>query len=152
MLDLPRARLASHPWSLSGGGAGAVVAALEESEERLVQRIEPPIGRAIRAGADEVYMRPARVADIRVGLMPLMRGDIVRDWGADPAESIWFPYSPTLDLPRFRRDLWGWRTALAARRTFQGDMAAAGLAWWDYPVYAVYEVGVHHRAVDRVRI
>ncbi|MGI9003340.1 MAG: BREX-2 system adenine-specific DNA-methyltransferase PglX [Pseudonocardia sp.] len=135
VVDLPRSRLASHPWSLSGGGAGVVVAGLEETGKRLSHCIEPPIGRAIRAGADEAYMRPERMADPRVGLLPLMRGDIVRDWDASPEESIWFPYSSTLDVSRFRADLWGWRTALAERRTFQGDMAAAGLAWWDYMQY-----------------
>ncbi|WP_219414052.1 BREX-2 system adenine-specific DNA-methyltransferase PglX [Pseudonocardia nigra] len=135
VVDLPRSRLASHPWSLSGGGAGAVVAEIEATERRLSHAIEPPIGRAIRAGADEAFMRPARLTDFGAGLLPLMRGDVVRDWDAAPEESIWFPYASTLDIRRFRGELWAWRSLLAARRTFQGDMAAAGLAWWDYMQY-----------------
>ncbi len=135
VVDLPRSRLAKHPWSLSGGGADAVVAAIEASARPLTHMIDPPIGRAIRAGADEAYMRPIRVADAAAGLLPLMRGDVVRDWAASPEEAIWFPYALHIDVLRFRRGLWGWRTSLASRRTFQGDMADAGLSWWDYMQY-----------------
>lgn len=41
VVDLPRSRLASHPWSLSGGGAGDVAAALERgAASRLAATIE----------------------------------------------------------------------------------------------------------------
>ncbi|MGA5201755.1 BREX-2 system adenine-specific DNA-methyltransferase PglX [Streptomyces variegatus] len=135
--DLERGRyFAKAPWILADGGA--------ELDERLSAGntvpmkavIEPPIGRAIRAGADEAYIRPLRptfrtVTD-RGALRPLMKGNNVRDWIATPEELIWYPYAAGIDLDDLRTDLWPLRAMLAARRTFQGDMADAGLGWWDY--------------------
>ncbi|OIJ96996.1 DNA methylase [Streptomyces sp. MUSC 14] len=135
--DLERERyFAKAPWILADGGA--------ELDERLSAGrtvpmkavIEPPIGRAIRAGSDEAYIRPLRptfrtVTD-RDALRPLMKGNNVRDWIATPEELIWYPYAAGVDLDDLRTDLWPLRAMLAARRTFQGDMADAGLGWWDY--------------------
>ncbi len=159
--DLPRSRFTSHPWSLSGGGADDALAAIEDGTRPLASLIEPPVGRAIRAGADEAYMRPARNADVDSGLYPLMRGDIVRDWNGEPEESIWFPYARETVPATLQVELWRWRSMLAARRTFQGDMADAGLQWWDYMQFtksayelplsiAFAEVATHnHFVLDR---
>ncbi|MFD2415398.1 BREX-2 system adenine-specific DNA-methyltransferase PglX [Amycolatopsis pigmentata] len=134
--DLDRTTFARHPWSLSGGGAAPVVAQIESFGRKAESRIDSPIGRAVRAGADEAYMRPVRstlrtVADRR-GIKPLLIGEAIRDWGAQVEDGIWYPYSPFVDPLAFSNELWAWRTLLASRRTFQGDMAAAGLQWWDY--------------------
>ena len=57
--DLDRGTLASHPWSLAGGGAVQLLEIVEaRSPARLSSKIAPPIGRAIRAGADEAFARP----------------------------------------------------------------------------------------------
>lgn len=34
-------------------------------------------------------------------------------------------------------ELWAWRTLLAERSTFQGNMRDAGLAWWEYMQYTL---------------
>nr|WP_240150871.1 BREX-2 system adenine-specific DNA-methyltransferase PglX [Streptomyces sp. SID7805] len=140
--DLERARyFAKAPWILADGGA-ELSERLSTGHAVLMKAvIEPPIGRAIRAGADEAYIRPLRstfrtVTD-RGALRPLMKGDIVRDWIATPEELIWYPYSVGIDLDDLRADLWPLRTMLAARRTFQGDMADAGLSWWHYMQHTV---------------
>jgi hypothetical protein len=134
--DEERSAFASHPWSLSGGGAGLVMGSIETVGSALSLRIEPPVGRAIRAGADEAFMRPLRstlrTRANRRAIRPLMIGEIVRDWGAAPEIGIWYPYHPTIVAKDFCSELWPWRTFLAARRTFQGDMTDAGLEWWDY--------------------
>ncbi|MGH3812410.1 MAG: BREX-2 system adenine-specific DNA-methyltransferase PglX [Pseudonocardiaceae bacterium] len=130
--DIARSRFATHPWSLSGGGADDLLTQVENGKKSLASRIEPPIGRAIRAGADEAFMRPVRLVNLDAGLYPLMRGDIVRDWSGTSEESIWFPYARRNTPEKLRAELWRWRSMLAARRTFQGDMADAGLQWWDY--------------------
>jgi len=134
--DEERSTFTSHPWSLSGGGAGPVMESIEKIESTLSLRIEPPVGRAIRAGADEAFMRPLRStlrtrADHRA-IRPLIIGESVRDWGANPEIGIWYPYHSTIVAKEFCCELWPWRSLLAARRTFQGDMADAGLEWWDY--------------------
>ncbi|MFD0923938.1 BREX-2 system adenine-specific DNA-methyltransferase PglX [Saccharopolyspora rosea] len=134
--DLPRSGFMAHPWSLSGGGSSGVATALESGNRRLGTEISKPIGRAIRAGADEAFMRPLRntlrtVAD-RSGIRPLLIGEVVRDWRSAPGDGIWYPYVEGVESEAFEREMWRWRTLLAARRTFQGDMAGAGLEWWEY--------------------
>ncbi|MFJ2716745.1 BREX-2 system adenine-specific DNA-methyltransferase PglX [Streptomyces sp. NPDC087437] len=164
--DLERARyFAKQPWILADGGLEMVEQLEKASTRTLKAAINPPIGRAIRAGADEAYVRPLRktyqtIAD-RKGLRPLMNGEAVRDWQAEPEESIWFPYENTLKSGYLAAELWSLRSTLQDRRTFQGDMADAGLQWWDYMQYtpSAYEtplsitfaeVATHnHFALDR---
>ncbi|MFD3910754.1 BREX-2 system adenine-specific DNA-methyltransferase PglX [Streptomyces sp. NPDC058603] len=129
----------THPWSVSGGGAGPLLDRITAGTAPLEKKISKPIGRAIRAGADEAYMRPLRKtytprADNRA-LRPLLLGDVVRDWRAEPDVAIWNPDSKAVNEGRLDEELWPWRATLAARRTFQGDMADAGLEWWDYMQY-----------------
>ncbi|MFJ4691108.1 BREX-2 system adenine-specific DNA-methyltransferase PglX [Streptomyces sp. NPDC088766] len=135
--DLDRERyFARQPWILADGGLEMVEQLERASNFPLRSAIEPPIGRAIRAGADEAYVRPLRTtyrtAANSVGLRPLMAGEIVRDWNAIPEEAIWFPYANELGHGGLARELWPLRRILQARRTFQGDMSDAGLQWWDY--------------------
>ncbi|WCD99203.1 BREX-2 system adenine-specific DNA-methyltransferase PglX [Streptomyces sp. HUAS 31] len=133
------ASFVTHPWSVSGGGAGPLLDWLAAGAMPLEEKISKPIGRAIRAGADEAYMRPLRKtykprADKRA-LRPLLLGDVVRDWRAEPDVAIWRPDAKAVNAGRLGEELWPWRATLAARRTFQGDMADAGLEWWDYMQY-----------------
>ncbi|MCF6522730.1 BREX-2 system adenine-specific DNA-methyltransferase PglX [Streptomyces sp. JJ36] len=138
--DLERGRyFGRQPWVLADGGLEMIQRIEESSIQTLKATIDPPVGRAIRAGADEAYIRPARrtyrtVAN-RMALRPLMTGETVRDWAADPAEAIWFPYAQELQSGDLTADLWRFRRVLEMRRTFQGSMADAGLAWWDYMQY-----------------
>ncbi|WP_306316463.1 MULTISPECIES: BREX-2 system adenine-specific DNA-methyltransferase PglX [unclassified Streptomyces] len=127
---------AKAPWILADGGAELNEQLNAGDTMPLKAVIEPPIGRAIRAGADEAYTRPNRrmirtISD-RSALRPLMVGEAVRDWRATPDQLIWYPYTPGVNLDDLRSDLWPMRTLLAARKTFQGDMGDAGLGWWDY--------------------
>ncbi|MFE3946152.1 BREX-2 system adenine-specific DNA-methyltransferase PglX [Streptomyces sp. NPDC059118] len=127
------------PWVLADGGLEMVKQLSKASVAPMKTAIESPIGRAIRAGADEAYIRPLRssyrtIADRR-GLRPLAIGEIVRDWDAQPEEAIWFPYAEQLHPGDLENDLWPLRRVLQVRRTFQGDMADAGLKWWDYMQY-----------------
>ncbi|MFD7890859.1 BREX-2 system adenine-specific DNA-methyltransferase PglX [Streptomyces albidoflavus] len=138
--DLARGRhFGEHPWVLADGGREIMDNLDSLSTQTLHAVIAPPIGRAIRAGADEAYIRPIRttyrtMADRR-GLRPLMTGESVRDWGATPEESIWFPYASEVQQEGLADELWPLRTPLTVRRTFQGNMADAGLHWWDYMQY-----------------
>ncbi|MFF3865452.1 BREX-2 system adenine-specific DNA-methyltransferase PglX [Micromonospora sp. NPDC001898] len=136
VLSLPRDRLAAHPWSLSGGGAGDLVAALEADATKMSKLIDLPVGRAIRAGADEAFMRPLgrklQTSANSDALRPLLIGEAVRDWNSSPEDAIWYPYDAALDEAGLSVELWPWKAMLAARRTFQGSMADAGLRWWEY--------------------
>ncbi|MEU4966776.1 BREX-2 system adenine-specific DNA-methyltransferase PglX [Streptomyces smyrnaeus] len=130
---------ATQPWILSDGGLEMIRQLNKTSINLLKFVIEPPVGRAIRAGADEAFIRPARntyrtIAN-RQGLRPLMTGEVVRDWGAEPEERIWFPYAQELQSGGLATELWPFRRLLKARRTFQGNMEDAGLHWWEFMQY-----------------
>ncbi|WP_426499881.1 BREX-2 system adenine-specific DNA-methyltransferase PglX [Streptomyces sp. D54] len=135
--DLSRSRFAYHPWSLGGGGAGSLTQKIENQREVMVQRIDKPVGRAIRAGADEAFSRP-RILSWSKGvnkelLKQIVRGENVRDWGFSPLGFTWYPYHADGSVnDEIREELWPLRTLLAERRTFQGNMADAGRAWFEY--------------------
>jgi hypothetical protein len=167
--DFGRAQLAAHPWSLAGGGAVELKQAIEKSSARpLSKSVELPVGRAIRAGSDDAFMRPRALSvtgvlptnDLRV----LIVGNELRDWLSRPSSVIWYPYKYGTSTPIDRgisRELWALRSFLAARKTFQGVMADSGLAWWEYmqhtsspytrPLSIAYaEVATHnHFVLDR---
>ncbi|MFI8550221.1 BREX-2 system adenine-specific DNA-methyltransferase PglX [Spirillospora sp. NPDC077959] len=134
--DIARQDFAAHPWTLSGGGAREVADQMAAGKATLAQEIELPIGRAVRVGADEAYVRPTRFPlqrriDPRHARL-LMVGEVVRDWSSHPQECIIYPYGTHVVLPTLEKELFPWRTVLAARRTFHGDMADAKLQWFDY--------------------
>ena len=122
------------PWVLVDGGLELVEQLDVRKTARMKRVVEPPIGRAIRAGADEAYIRPERptfrTVTSKRALRPLITGDIVRDWSANAIERIFFPYGK--EASDITHDLWPLRRVLQVRRTFQGDMADAGLSWWEY--------------------
>ncbi|WFE43503.1 BREX-2 system adenine-specific DNA-methyltransferase PglX [Verrucosispora sp. WMMD1129] len=135
--DITRFRLARHPWSLGGGGAAGLAEVIQAATgEVLTQEIEPPVGRAVRVGADEAFMRPSNralrtIAD-PAALRPLMTGDSRRDWSSYAEDRIWYPHATQLSASGLALELWPWRRLLQERRTFQGNMADAGLRWWDF--------------------
>ncbi|WAC52168.1 BREX-2 system adenine-specific DNA-methyltransferase PglX [Frigoribacterium sp. SL97] len=162
--DIERALFAAHPWSLSGGGAGDLQQHIESGPgvRSLIVATGAQIGGAVRAGADDAFMRPRPLARER-NIYPYYRhfvvGDGVRDWGDHGTEQIVFPYSEQL-LPTSLVDqvLWPWRSLLAARATFQGTMADAGLRWTEYmqfthwaadsrPAITFAEVATHNHFV-----
>ncbi|MFE3148003.1 BREX-2 system adenine-specific DNA-methyltransferase PglX [Streptomyces sp. NPDC059218] len=135
--DMRHDQFGSHPWTLSSGGAVELLTKMTESGSVLSSRIEVPVGRAIRAGADEAFARPRAMACNKgtdlAALRPIVRGENVRDWGLVELGLTWYPYLPHGGVnDALRAELWPLRTLLAARRTFQGDMAAAGRVWWEY--------------------
>ncbi|MFI9309539.1 BREX-2 system adenine-specific DNA-methyltransferase PglX [Streptomyces triculaminicus] len=135
--DLERTRFFSrHPWVLSNGGLELIEQINSSSTKTVRSSVAPPIGRAVRVGADEAYVRPMR-SSLRTiaskkALRPLMVGEVVRDWTASPTEAIWYPHAADVDSGELAVELWPLRQTLRARRTFQGDMADSGLSWWDY--------------------
>ncbi|MEZ4444913.1 MAG: BREX-2 system adenine-specific DNA-methyltransferase PglX [Polyangiaceae bacterium] len=145
-----RPTLAAHPWSLAGGGASELKELLEaRAAQTLGDVCELPIGRAARTGEDDAFAYPQHVMR-RLELPPswkreLVIGEAVRDWALGELEMITFPYDADCgfrahDINASSSEhalklLWPWRTRLAARSTFQGDMADAGLAWFEYMQY-----------------
>lgn len=145
IIDLDRSGFATHPWSLSGGGSSDVSGRIEATGTgTLGNRLAGPIGGAIRAGADDAFMRPLlwepKSPSLVHRLRPFVMGDNLRDWNMTIDTRIFFPYEYGTKTPvdkGLSHELWTWRTVLANRSTFQGKMSDAGLAWWEYMQYTL---------------
>ncbi|MGP5693541.1 BREX-2 system adenine-specific DNA-methyltransferase PglX [Corynebacterium variabile] len=139
--ELDRGFITSHPWNLQGGSTPTVAQQVDSAAQRPLEAvIQGQIGGAVRVGADEAYMRPLSAArrDTRlnpVNFRPLNLGQDIRDYTETNETGIAYPYSfGTAEvLPgSLLSELWPFRALLAARRTFQGNMADAGLQWFEY--------------------
>lgn len=137
----PRERLASHPWSLSGGGAGELKAILDEaSHSRLADYVES-IGITSFTLADDAFVRPRSVmrrANLQL-TRPLVAGDDVRDWRVRSESAAFFPYDADLKPLRDsigQKDLeamWPYRTILKNGVLFGGTTKEqAGMHWTEF--------------------
>ncbi|MGC4888083.1 BREX-2 system adenine-specific DNA-methyltransferase PglX [Micromonospora sp. DT227] len=142
--DTPRAALASHPWSMTGGGAPNLLAAIEASSvETLGHLIPGQIGPASFAGMDAPFFltsswhRRAEVPDVMV--RPLVTGEYLRDWQFSATEFALVPYDEHGDLiqydrnVRWGRHLWSMRRALQSLTGFGGvTRLDSGEPWWSW--------------------
>ena len=164
--DAPRALFHSHPWALGGGGAAELKERLSDAARgRLAENVSARIGGAARIAEEEAFIcNPPRrrylgLPDDQV--RGFLTGEHCRDWLLCVEETVLFPYSADGVCERYKTALWPWRTTLAERQTFQGNMAAAGRTWWEYQQYtpfayetdlslALAEIATHnHFVLDR---
>src|SRR5690606_40414450 len=93
--DLERERLAKHPWSLGGGGAGDLKAAIDQSAKTHLVGMSSLIGYTGQTNADEVMLAPAtafRRRSVESNATTLMAvGDLLRDWCFSEGDSTVFP-------------------------------------------------------------
>jgi hypothetical protein len=142
--DIERASLSKHPWSLSGGGASQVKAAIEAASTRGVRAVTAgKAGFASFPGADDAVIAPASALRRDGVEMPLIRaliiGELVRDFRISPGESALVPYTKEGELlpldedaPWARRQ-WALRTELKSVTGFEGETAAdSGKPWWGW--------------------
>jgi len=134
--DVPRSTLASHPWSIGGGGAAELKDLIESGSGPLADVVELPIGRAVRIAEEDVFMFDAvRMRHSRASsdeFRHFLLGEAVRDYSANCHWSVWYPYSGDCSTSRMLSEIWPWKTVLANRSTFQGVMSDAGLEWFEY--------------------
>jgi hypothetical protein len=131
------------PWSMGGGGAAELKAFLEDApRERLSESCQPRVGGGVRIAEEEAFYtgacRHRRNALEPEELREIVVGESCRDWELRPCDLVLFPYSKAVTSPAFLGVLWPWRTLLAARTTFQGNMADAGRGWWEYQQYTPF--------------
>jgi hypothetical protein len=140
--DAERAAFAVFPWSVSGGGAGDLLAGINEAPERMGPRLVR-IGFYGVMGADEAMSAPAhafRRSGVEVKFQaPLVIGDEVRDWDVWPGEDAFHPYDdrrrlvPLAAMPAHARRLWAYRTELGNRATFaRGTYFLEGRPWFEW--------------------
>jgi hypothetical protein len=90
VVDMPRRELASHPWSLSGGGAGEMKQRIEATAASRLGKHAFRIGVFGITGADEEMITPRTVVSAHCleleAFQPLTVGDNIRDFCISPGD------------------------------------------------------------------
>lgn len=140
VVDLPRHRLAMHPWSTQGGGADALKLIVEASGKTHLTTLAD-IGFGGITGEDNVLNVGTRQTAVRrqvEQVRDLVEGDLLRDWSACGADSAVWPYDEKHELvdiallPGTHRMLWPARRSLQRRKRFGTPMEDLGLPWWSW--------------------
>ncbi|MCC3271116.1 BREX-2 system adenine-specific DNA-methyltransferase PglX, partial [Arthrobacter sp. zg-Y809] len=142
VVDLPRDRLATHPWSLTGGGASGLLALMNEYHHRALRRAIAEIGRTTHTGNDEAFFLPLSSRGVRkldADTVPVVLGEEVRDFRLQPANCTVFPYdsqgAPKELTVAAQRYLWRVRRGLETQLDFQQTKAERGLRWFDHSMF-----------------
>ncbi|MFO0608966.1 MAG: BREX-2 system adenine-specific DNA-methyltransferase PglX [Polyangiales bacterium] len=169
--DIPRTTLAKHPWSLGGGGAGALKELIEKRCEDQLGEIADSIGITSFTLEDDAYLgelgglKRQGVEDHYIRQMVI--GEAIRDWSMGEVPEALFPYETDLHpcaSPRSAalRYLWPNKTTISNNLLFGGrTKVQGGLRWFEYGrlttaklrtrlAIAYAEVATHnHFALDR---
>jgi hypothetical protein len=148
--DMERVRLSTHPWSLQGGSAPEVLTVIDSAAATRLSAHATEIGFGCILGEDDAFMVSESPSDLRrasdVRVLPLVEGDIVRDWSVTTVTDVLFPYDTDISLVReevLGNILWPLRTLLESRNDFGGkSYRESGRAYWSY----------HQIPVERNRI
>lgn len=137
--DTPRPSFHTHPWSIGGGGVTDLKSLLDDaSPTTLIDCVSPPLGRAVRIGEENAFTfekdhaRRACVPPTTTRMF--LKGEDVRDWQAEPACKVFYPYATEAEafLPQAIQKIWPMRTLLRRRSTFGGTFDECGLPWHAY--------------------
>ena len=142
VVDLPRNRLATHPWSLGGGGSNELRIILEQRGVAKLVELASAVGFAAISGEDDAFFLPdiATLRRLRVESgCSVVTGDAVRDYRVTPnVASIW-PYTADYQLrspreiPKLIRVLWPSRRALQRRKRFGVPVEEIrDFVWYEY--------------------
>src|SRR5690606_145796 len=97
-----RERLGNHPWSLQGGSTPEVLDAINATATSKLSDHVTDIGFGAILGEDDAFMVSESRSDprrqVKTRVLPLVEGDIVRDWGLSPVTEVIFPYDPQIEL------------------------------------------------------
>jgi hypothetical protein len=140
--EIPRSKLAKHPWSLGGGGAAELKARIEESCGQRLTTVAKEIGFGCMTRADDIYfcprhaLRNAGVSDQFI--VENVEGEVVRDWAINEPNTTLFPYDGDLrpvaatESPAVHHFLWPHRALLWLRREPNGNHKELGMTWWEW--------------------
>ncbi|SDF04799.1 hypothetical protein SAMN04488581_5266 [Mycolicibacterium neoaurum] len=133
--DLDRSILVTHPWSLSGGGASAVMDHLEQAGQGKLADAVAEIGISVVIGEEEGF-ELRRITDEPA--IPVVVGDLVRDFVLDATPRFW-PYDGNLDYMKeaeLHPRRWPYRTSLRNYVWFGKTRAQLGRGFLDYGAFA----------------
>ncbi|MCA2181017.1 BREX-2 system adenine-specific DNA-methyltransferase PglX [Nonomuraea glycinis] len=139
--DMPRERLSSHPWSLSGGGAPELSELLGKRSMTL-GAIPAEIGMTCLTLEDDVYLVPRDLVRRRALAnlcVPLVSGDEVRDFKIEDSNFTLMPQEWNGDRRELTKQanqyIWAWRTNLKKRLYFGKIPEQRGLRWFDLGMF-----------------
>ncbi|WP_119727667.1 BREX-2 system adenine-specific DNA-methyltransferase PglX [Thermomonospora amylolytica] len=138
--DLERERLSTHPWSLSGGGADALMAIIASHPKKLGDVTES-IGFGTITGDDEAYKADREIPAWQKNSASSRRfveGDRVRDWGTQSASFIVYPYNVDKPATHLANTsiFWPVRTTLRSGLAFGKTREERGLTWFEYTLHS----------------
>jgi hypothetical protein len=140
--DLERRILAAHPWSLMGGGAIELLAALSAAKLAPLESVVGEIGRTTHTGNDEAFfLAPdsASTYGLEQSSIAVVLGEDVRDFQLGPSARTLFPYDnngrPCQLPPAAERHLWRTRRSLETQIDFHQTKAERGLRWIDHSMF-----------------
>ncbi|MEV4490683.1 BREX-2 system adenine-specific DNA-methyltransferase PglX [Micromonospora coxensis] len=149
--DTPRRGLATFPWSLSGGGAGDLMDALDAGRQQTLAALLAASGFVAITAEDDAFFLPKAARANFEAVRPTVAGEVVRDHhAAADIVSIW-PYDehltarPLAALPQIHRHLWPNRRVLQRRKRF-------GVLIEDLPSLRWHEYGELYREKLRTRL
>lgn len=138
-----------HPWSLGGGAAAEVKAALEARRSVLLSGLTTDVGRTTVCGEDPVYIVGRDFAR-RVGcesiVVPLTIGEVVRDWRIDESEWVLYPYAEMGGAALRPSDrgvgqhFVRFRAVLRQRTVFGRSLEEKGRPWYEHLEHYVHRL------------
>lgn len=137
--DLERNVLASHPWSLAGGAAPALLKAFN-SGGRQLSDLSVDIGMTDLTGEDDLFMLPRGGRDGECEWrIPIVLGDEVRDYSIYPENNVLLPVTLSGTKRHLNKTvgrwLWPARTTLKVRLYFGKTPEERGLRWFDHAMF-----------------
>ena len=142
--DLLRERLATHPWSIGGGGAAELKEHLGHRVAGTLGDLAATIGRTTHTGEDDAfYLQPSGAKTLALDkfCIPLVIGENVRDYAIEPSLTSVFPYDKESgDVlagmnERLATHFWLFRTTLNQRRDYGQTPVERGLRWFEHSMF-----------------
>lgn len=135
--DLERKQLAVHPWSLSGGAAVNLNAAISYANTVPLELMLDSVGILAVTGMDEAYVGSPRAPHAWRETLPLQRfveGTSVRDY--DFSNSVYCLFPKPTHTSQVKQtesiQLWPQRAGLRARQYFSKTNEQRSMGWQDY--------------------
>ncbi|WBB91555.1 BREX-2 system adenine-specific DNA-methyltransferase PglX [Verrucosispora sp. WMMC514] len=139
---LPRTVLATHPWSLAGGGVSALAQKITDAKSQVLGEVILDLGRTTKVGGDDAWYYPSLRTVHRYGrnvdARPIMQGEAVRDYVAGANSFALWPYADDRANQSVAHDsdvvslLWPHRTVLRRRLIFGETLEDKKRPWFDH--------------------
>jgi hypothetical protein len=142
--DAARAIFHKHPWSVGGGGASDLKQQLEDRGHSTLADAMADTGRTTHTGEDDVFYYPAgalKTTRLSRDCVPLVTGEVIRDYLISPDMESLFPYDRASGEPRpidnaqLMQRFQTYRTTLRHRRDFGQSIEERGLRWVDHSMF-----------------